>query len=54
MSDEDLELMLAYGLGGLFSLYRWWLLSDRALPLEELTRRACRLVEGGLAPFLDR
>lgn len=54
VSDEDLELMLAYGLGGLFSLYRWWLLSDRALPLEELTRRACRLVEGGLAPFLDR
>ena len=54
VSDEDLELMLAFGLGGLFSLYRWWLLSDRALSLEELTLRACKLVEGGMVPLLDR
>lgn len=54
LSDEDLELLLAFGLGGLFSLYRWWLLSDRALPLEELTRRACELLGEGVTPLLDR
>ena len=47
--DEELEMLLAFGLGGLFSLYRWWLLSDRSVPLAEVTRYACQLLEGGTA-----
>ena len=50
--DEELEMMLAFGLGGLFSLYRWWLLSDQALPLAEVTRRACQLLEGGTTSLM--
>ena len=50
--DEELEMLLAFGLGGLFSLYRWWLLSDRAVPLTEVTRRACQLLEGGAAALM--
>ena len=50
--DEELEMLLAFGLGGLFSLYRWWLLSDRAVPLTEVTRRACQLLEGGTAALM--
>ena len=45
--DEELEMLLAFGLGGLFSLYRWWLLSDRAVPLAEVTHYASQLLEGG-------
>lgn len=51
-SDEDLEALLAFGLGGLLSLYRWWLRSDRTLSVEELTRRACLLLEHGVTPCL--
>ena len=50
--DDELEMLLAYGLGGLFSLYRWWLLSDRSVPLSEMTRCAGVLVEGGVTPLL--
>ena len=45
--DGELEMLLAFGLGGLFSLYRWWLLSDRAVPLADVTHYACGLLEGG-------
>lgn len=50
--DEELEMLLAFGLGGLFSLYRWWLLSDRAVPLTEVTRHACQLLEGGTSALM--
>lgn len=52
LAPDELEMLLAFGLGGLFSLYRWWLLSDRAVPLDELCRRAGQLVEHGVAPFV--
>ena len=51
--DDELEMLLAYGLGGLFSLYRWWLLSDRRLTIDEVTQLACQLVEDGLSSFLE-
>lgn len=50
--DDELEMLLAYGLGGLFSLYRWWLLSDRMLTIAEVTQLACQLVEGGVSSFV--
>lgn len=50
--DEEMEMLLAFGLGGLFSLYRWWLLSDRAVPLAEVTRYASQLLEGGTASLM--
>lgn len=46
-------MLLAYGLGGLFSLYRWWLLSDRRLTIVEVTQLACQLVEDGVSSFLE-
>lgn len=52
VSDAELEMLLSFGLGGLFSMYRWWLLSDRALPLDELTRHAVTLLEGSATPLL--
>lgn len=52
VSDARLEMLLAFGLGGLFSMYRWWLLSDRSLPLDELTRCASALLEGAATPVL--
>lgn len=52
LPDEELEMLLAFGLGGLFSLYRWWLLSDRRIPVEEVASRACQLVESGVSPLL--
>ena len=51
LSSEHLEMLLAFGLGGLFSLYRWWLISDRSVPLAEVTRCASTLVEGGIAAY---
>ena len=48
LSDTELEMLLAFGVGGLLSLYRWWLLSDRSVPLEEVTRRAGALLEAGV------
>lgn len=51
LTEEQLEMLLTFGLGGLFSLYRWWLLSDRSVPLDEVTRCACSLVEGGVTSF---
>ena len=51
--DDELEMLLAYGLGGLFSLYRWWLLSDRRLTIAEMTQLACQLVEGGVPSFME-
>ena len=53
LTGDDLEMLLSFGLGGLFSLYRWWFLSDRSIPLEEVTRRAGLLVEGGVSELLD-
>ena len=50
--DEELEMLLAFGLGGLFSLYRWWLLSDQSVPLVEVTRYASQLLEGGTNSLL--
>lgn len=50
--DDELEMLLAYGLGGLFSLYRWWLLSDRVLTIAEVTQLACQLVESGVSSFV--
>lgn len=52
LTGDDLEMLLSFGLGGLFSLYRWWFLSDRSIPLEEVTRRAGLLVEGGVSELL--
>lgn len=52
VSDAELEMLLSFGLGGLFSTYRWWLLSDRELTLDELTRRAVTLLEGGAEALL--
>ena len=51
--DDELEMLLAYGLGGLFSLYRWWLLSGRRLTIAEVTQLACQLVEDGVSSFLE-
>lgn len=48
LSDAELEMLLAFGVGGLLSLYRWWLLSDRSVPLEEVARRAGALLEAGV------
>ena len=45
-------MLLAFGLGGLFSLYRWWLLSDQSVPLVEVTRYASQLLEGGTNSLL--
>lgn len=53
-SGDELEMLLSFGLGGLFSLYRWWFVSDRSRPLEEVTRFAGRLVEDGVAGTLER
>lgn len=52
LTGDDLEMLLSFGLGGLFSLYRWWFLSDRSIPLEEVTRRAGLLVEGEVSELL--
>lgn len=52
LENECLEMLLTFELGGLFSLYRWWLLSDRSVPLSEMTRCAGVLVEGGVTPLL--
>ena len=52
VSDAELEMLLSFGLGGLFSTYRWWLLSDRELTLDELTHRAVTLLEGGAEALL--
>ena len=54
LTDAELEMVLSFGLGGLFSIYRWWFLSDRAVPLEEVTWRADLLLEGGVAGLLAR
>lgn len=45
-SGPDLEMTLAFVLGGVFSLYRWWLLSDQATSSEELAGFAVRMIEG--------
>lgn len=47
LSPEELEMTLSYLLGGLFSLYRWWLMSDRSVGVPELVRCAGLLSEGG-------
>lgn len=52
LTDDQLEMLLAFGLGGLFSLYRWWLLSDRSVPLAEVASCACALVEGSVTPLV--
>ena len=54
VSDAELEMLLSFGLGGLFSTYRWWLLSDRALSLSELTCCVSTLIEGAVTPFLGQ
>lgn len=51
-SDIDLEMMLSFVLGGLFSLYRWWLVSDQSVTPEELVRCAVGMVEGGIERFV--
>ena len=51
--DDELGMLLAYGLGGLFSLYRWWLLSDRRLTIAEVMQLACQLVESGVPSFME-
>lgn len=52
LAEGELEPLLVFELGGLFALYRWWLLSGSAVPLPELTARACLLAERGVAPLL--
>ena len=52
IDGDELEMVLSFELGGLFSLYRWWLLSDRSVPLGEVTRCANALAERGLASLL--
>lgn len=52
LAAGELEPLLVFELGGLFALYRWWLLSGSAVPLPELTARACLLAERGVAPLL--
>ena len=52
LTNDQLEMLLAFGLGGLFSLYRWWLLSDRSVPLSKVARCACALVEGSVTPLV--
>ena len=52
LTNDQLEMLLAFGLGGLFSLYRWWLLSDRSVPLAEVARCACVLVESSVTPLV--
>lgn len=44
-SDGRLEAMLSFWLGGLLSMYRWWLASDREIPLSELTELASRIID---------
>ena len=52
LAAGELEPLLVFELGGLFALYRWWLLSGSAVPLPELTARACLLAERGVGPLL--
>lgn len=52
--DEELEMALAFGLGGLFALYRWWALTDRELPVSEVMRHAGRMFEEGVTARLGR
>lgn len=52
--DEEMEMTLSFGLGGLISLYRWWLTSDRSVPVEEVMRRASQLAEHGMVSLLWR
>lgn len=51
LSETDLEMVVSFWLGGLLSLYRWWFLSDRAVPIDEVTRCAGRLAERGAQAF---
>lgn len=52
MSAEELDMVLSFILGGLFSLFRWWLLSDQAVPIEEVIFRANQLVRNGVSPLM--
>ncbi len=52
VSDEDLEMTLSFVLGGLLSLYRWWLQSDRSIPADEVIGRGSELLERGLVSVL--
>lgn len=49
LSGVELDMVLSFSLGGLFSLYRWWLLSGQAVPVEEVVRRASQLVRDGVS-----
>ena len=51
-SDAEFEMMLTFVLGGLFSLCRWWLNSDRGVSPEQLARYAIDMVEGGVERFV--
>lgn len=52
VSDDRLKALLSFGLGGLFTMYRWWLSSDRAMSLEELTMLAFELTEAGSEQYV--
>ena len=52
LDDAELEMILSFELGGLFSLYRWWLLTGRSVPLPEVTRCANALSDQGVRQFL--
>lgn len=53
VSDGKLDALLVFGLGGIISVYRWWLASDRALSLPELMDFAESLVGAGVTSYLQ-
>ena len=48
VGDDEVEMTLSFVLGGLLSIYRWWLQSDRSIPVDEVMRLASELSERGL------
>lgn len=52
LTGTELDMVLSFCLGGLFSLYRWWLLSGQDVPIEEVVRRASQLVRDGVSPLM--
>lgn len=52
ISGIELDMVLSFCLGGLFSLYRWWLLSGQDVPVDEVARRASQLVRDGVSPLM--
>lgn len=49
LPPEVLEYYLSFLFGGILSIYRTWILSDRSMPLERVSEMANELIVGGLS-----